>query len=63
MIRDSGTASSAGAAQTLKALAPGGRLVTVGNLETGIVDLNSGLVIVKELEILGAGRLVLAPVH
>jgi len=35
----------------------------VGNLETGIVDLNSGLVIVKELEILGAGRLVLAPVH
>jgi NADPH:quinone reductase-like Zn-dependent oxidoreductase len=41
-------------AQTLKALAPGGRLVTVGNLETGIVDLNPGLVIVKELEILGA---------
>lgn len=41
-------------AQTLKALAPGGRLVTVGNLETGTVDLNPGLVIVKELEILGA---------
>lgn len=41
-------------AQTLKSLAPGGRLVTVGNLETGIVDLNPGLVIVKELEILGA---------
>jgi len=41
-------------AQTLRALAPGGRLVTVGNLETGIVDLNPGLVIVKELEILGA---------
>jgi acryloyl-coenzyme A reductase len=41
-------------AQTLKTLAPGGRLVTVGNLETGIVDLNPGLVIVKELEILGA---------
>jgi acryloyl-coenzyme A reductase len=40
--------------QTLKALAPGGRLVTVGNLETGVVDLNPGLVIVKELEILGA---------
>ncbi|HEX9941787.1 MAG TPA: alcohol dehydrogenase catalytic domain-containing protein, partial [Thermoanaerobaculia bacterium] len=41
-------------AQTLKTLAPGGRLVTVGNLETGTVDLNPGLVIVKELEILGA---------
>jgi len=41
-------------AQTLKSLAPGGRLVTVGNLETGSVDLNPGLVIVKELEILGA---------
>jgi len=41
-------------AQTLKTLAPGGRLVTVGNLETGLVDLNPGLVIVKELEILGA---------
>ncbi len=41
-------------AQTLKTLAPGGRLVTVGNLETGSVDLNPGLVIVKELEILGA---------
>jgi acryloyl-coenzyme A reductase len=40
--------------QTLKALAPGGRLVTVGNLETGSVALNPGLVIVKELEILGA---------
>jgi acryloyl-coenzyme A reductase len=41
-------------AQTLKTLAPGGRLVTVGNLETGSVSLNPGLLIVKELEILGA---------
>jgi len=41
-------------AQTLKSLAPGGRLVTVGNLETASVALNPGLVIVKELEILGA---------
>jgi len=41
-------------AQTLKALAPGGRLVVVGNLKTASVDLNPGLVIVKELEILGA---------
>ena len=40
--------------QTLKAMAPGGRVVVVGNLETGTVDLNPGLVIVKELEILGA---------
>jgi len=40
--------------QTLKAMAPGGRVVVVGNLETGTVELNPGLVIVKELEILGA---------
>ena len=41
-------------AQTLKAMAPGGRVIVVGNLESGSVDLNPGLVIVKELEILGA---------
>jgi D-arabinose 1-dehydrogenase-like Zn-dependent alcohol dehydrogenase len=41
-------------AQTLKCMAPGGRLVIVGNLDTGMVELNPGLVIVKELEILGA---------
>src|SRR5439155_12341730 len=40
--------------ETLRALAPGGRLVVVGNLKTASVDLNAGLVIVKELEILGA---------
>jgi acryloyl-coenzyme A reductase len=40
--------------QTLKAMAPGGRVVVVGNLETGSVNLNPGLVIVKEMEILGA---------
>ncbi len=45
---------SATFSQSLKSLAPGGRLVVVGNLETGKVDLNPGLVIVKELEILGA---------
>lgn len=45
---------SATFAQTLKSMAPGGRVVVVGNLETGSVDLNPGLVIVKELEILGA---------
>ena len=41
-------------AETLKALAPGGRLVVVGNLKTASVEVNPGLVIVKELEILGA---------
>jgi len=40
--------------QSLRALAPGGRLVVVGNLESGLVELNPGLTIVKELEILGA---------
>ena len=40
--------------QSLRSLAPGGRLVVVGNLETRSVALNPGLVIVKELEILGA---------
>lgn len=40
--------------QTLKSMAPGGRVVVVGNLDTGSFELNPGLVIVKELEILGA---------
>jgi len=40
--------------ESLRALAPGGRLLVVGNLDTGTVALNPGLVIVKELEILGA---------
>jgi D-arabinose 1-dehydrogenase-like Zn-dependent alcohol dehydrogenase len=40
--------------QTLRCMAPGGRLVVVGNLDTGTFQLNPGLVIVKELEILGA---------
>ena len=40
--------------QTVKAMAPGGRVVVVGNLESGTIALNPGLVIVKELEILGA---------
>lgn len=40
--------------QSLKALAPSGRLVVVGNLESGLVTLNPGLLIVKELQILGA---------
>jgi D-arabinose 1-dehydrogenase-like Zn-dependent alcohol dehydrogenase len=40
--------------QSLRSLAPGGRLIVVGNLETQSVAVNPGLVIVKELEILGA---------
>ncbi|HEY3190040.1 MAG TPA: zinc-binding dehydrogenase [Solirubrobacteraceae bacterium] len=40
--------------QTLRCLGPSGRLVMVGNLDTAAVALNPGLVIVKELEILGA---------
>jgi acryloyl-coenzyme A reductase len=40
--------------QSLRALAPGGRLVVVGNLETVPVQVNPGLLILKELEILGA---------
>jgi NADPH:quinone reductase-like Zn-dependent oxidoreductase len=40
--------------ESLRALTPGGRLVIVGNLDTGIVQLNPGLTIVKELEIIGA---------
>src|SRR6185503_2439000 len=40
--------------QSLRSLAAGGRLVVVGNLETKTVDLNPGLVILKELEIIGS---------
>jgi len=40
--------------QSLRSLASGGRLIVVGNLETQSVMVNPGLVIVKELEILGA---------
>lgn len=40
--------------QSLRSLGSGGRLVVVGNLQTLPVSVNPGLVIVKELEILGA---------
>jgi D-arabinose 1-dehydrogenase-like Zn-dependent alcohol dehydrogenase len=40
--------------QTLRCMAASGRVVVVGNLDTGSVNVNPGLVIVKELEILGA---------
>jgi acryloyl-coenzyme A reductase len=45
---------SATFAQSLRSVAPGGRVVVVGNLVTKDVTLNPGLVIVKELEIIGA---------
>jgi D-arabinose 1-dehydrogenase-like Zn-dependent alcohol dehydrogenase len=45
---------SATFAQTIKAMRPGGRAVMVGNLESGTIELNPGLVIVNELEIIGA---------
>lgn len=40
--------------QSLHSLAPGGRLIVVGNLETRPVAVNPGLLILKELEISGA---------
>jgi D-arabinose 1-dehydrogenase-like Zn-dependent alcohol dehydrogenase len=45
---------SATFAQTLKTMAPGGRIVVVGNLDSGVISLSPGLVIVKELELIGA---------
>ena len=41
-------------AQTLRCMAPGGRLVIVGNLDTANIEINPGMIIVKELEIIGA---------
>jgi acryloyl-coenzyme A reductase len=40
--------------ETLRSLAPGGRAVVIGNLEKGNLEVNPGLIIVKELTILGA---------
>jgi NADPH:quinone reductase-like Zn-dependent oxidoreductase len=40
--------------QSLRSLAPAGRLVVVGNLETRTVEINPGLIILKELEIIGS---------
>ena len=45
---------SATFSQSLRSVAPGGRVIVVGNLVTQDVTLNPGLVIVKELEIIGA---------
>ena len=40
--------------QALRSLAPAGRLIMVGNLETRPVPVNPGLIILKELEIRGS---------
>jgi D-arabinose 1-dehydrogenase-like Zn-dependent alcohol dehydrogenase len=40
--------------QTMKCMAPGGRLVVVGNVQTESFEANPGLLIVKELELMGA---------
>jgi D-arabinose 1-dehydrogenase-like Zn-dependent alcohol dehydrogenase len=45
---------SATFSQTLKTMAPGGRIVVVGNLDSGTIALSPGLMIVKELELIGA---------
>ena len=46
--------ASACFAQTMESVVPGGHVVVVGNLDTRTFGLNPGLVIVKQLEILGA---------
>jgi acryloyl-coenzyme A reductase len=40
--------------QALRSLAPAGRLILVGSLETKPVSFNPGLVILKELQVLGS---------
>lgn len=41
---------------SLAALAPGGRLVLVGNTVPGIIEMNPGAVIVRELKVLGSAH-------
>jgi D-arabinose 1-dehydrogenase-like Zn-dependent alcohol dehydrogenase len=41
---------------SLRSLAPGGRLVVVGNVRPGTVALNPALSILKEIEIVGSGH-------
>jgi acryloyl-coenzyme A reductase len=41
---------------SLRTLAPGGRLVAVGNVRPGTVPLNPALAILKEIEIVGSGH-------
>ena len=43
-------------AASLAALAPGGRLVLVGNTRPSLVEMNPGVVIVRELKVLGSAH-------
>ena len=43
-------------ASSLRSLAAGGRLVAVGNLQPGSVQLNPALPILKEIEVVGSGH-------
>lgn len=43
-------------ASSLRSLAAGGRLVAVGNLQPGTVQLNPALPILKEIEVVGSGH-------
>ena len=43
-------------ASSLRSLAPGGRLVAVGNVQPGSVQLNPALPILKEIEVVGSGH-------
>jgi D-arabinose 1-dehydrogenase-like Zn-dependent alcohol dehydrogenase len=45
-------AGSAGFEQTVRSMAPGGRIVLVGELHSGFLRINPGLLIVKELSVL-----------
>ena len=47
-------------ASSLRALAAGGRLVAVGNMQPGNAPLNPALAILKEIEIVGSGHALVA---
>lgn len=50
-------------ASSLRCLKPGGRLVLVGNVEPRGVQLNPGLAILRELEIIGSCHATVADLH
>jgi acryloyl-coenzyme A reductase len=45
---------------SLRSLAPGDRLVTVGNIQPGTAPLHRALTILKEIEIVGSGHALVA---
>ena len=47
-------------ASSMRALMAGGRLVAVGNVQPGTAPLNPGLVILKEIEVVGSGHALVA---